>query len=43
MLKYMRNAGLVWRVRLETNAEDVVLVVPCHMQILSAGFVVLKM
>ena len=42
MFEDVRHAGRIWRVRLEADAEDIVLVVSCHVQVISAGLVVLE-
>lgn len=42
MFKNMGHARRIWRVRLEADAEDIVLVVSCHVQIVGAGLVVLE-
>jgi len=42
MFKDMWHARRVWRVGLEADAEDIVLIVSCHMKIIGAGLVVLE-
>lgn len=43
MLKYVRDAGVIWWISLEANREDVIFIVPCHVYILGSGFLVAKM
>lgn len=43
MFKYMRYASGVWRIGLETNAKDVVLILPRYVQVVCASLVMLEM
>lgn len=43
MFEDMRDSCIIGRVRLEANAEHIVFVFPCHMKIVRAGLVMLKM
>ncbi len=42
MLEYMWHSGVVWRVCLETNREDIVLVLTGHMKVVGASFIMLE-
>lgn len=42
MFKDVRNASRIRRIRLEADAEDIILVVSCHVQVVGAGLVVLE-
>ena len=42
MFENVRNTSRIRRVRLETDAEYIVLVVSCHVQIVGAGLVMLE-
>ena len=42
MFKDMRNPGIVWRVSLESNGEDIILVIACDVQVLCSCFIMLK-
>ena len=43
VFQYVWDAGIIWRVSLEANAENIVLVVSCNMEIFCASLVVLQM
>jgi len=42
MFEDVRHTRRIWRVRLESDAEDIVLIVSCHVQVISASLVVLE-
>jgi len=42
MFEDVRNASRIRRIRLETDAEDIVLVVSCHVQVVGASLVMLE-
>lgn len=42
MLEYVRYASGVRRIGLESNTEDIILIISCHMQIIRARLVVLE-
>lgn len=42
MFKDMRHTRGIWRVCLEADAEDIVLVVSCDVQVVGTGLVVLE-
>ena len=42
MFQDMRNPRRIWRVRLEPNGEDIVLVISRKMEILGAGLIMLE-
>lgn len=42
MFKDVWHARRIWRVGLEADAKDIVLVVSCHVQVIGAGLVVLE-
>lgn len=39
VLQDMGNTRRIWRVGLESNAEDIVLVISCHVQVIGVGLV----
>lgn len=42
MFEDVWHAGRIWRVRLEPDAEDIVLIISCHVQVVGASLVVLE-